>query len=52
MFVLFLLCIALVFLGVQNTFKIIFGLLMALGLCVLLYVGFWMLLLLLAMVVA
>jgi hypothetical protein len=52
MLILFLLCLSLVFLGLGNTFKIIFGLLAACALFGALYVGGWLLLILLASVIA
>ena len=44
MLILFLICLALVFLGFGNTIKIIFGLLAACALFAALYVGGWLLL--------
>jgi hypothetical protein len=52
MLILFLICLSLVFLGLGNTLKGIFGLLMAIGLFCLLYVGGWLLLILLASAIA
>lgn len=49
---LFLFCLSLVFLGFGNTIKIIFGLLMAVVLFVLMYVGGWLLMALLVSAIA
>lgn len=43
MLILLLICLSLVFLGFRNTIKIICGLLMAVALFVLMYVGGWLL---------
>jgi hypothetical protein len=50
--VMFLLCCALVFLGLGTTLRIICGLLAAVALFAALYVGGWLLLILLASVIA
>lgn len=52
MLIMFLLCLSLVFLGFGTTIRIILGLLAALALFVALYVGGWLLLILLASAIA
>lgn len=52
MLIMFLLCLSLVFLGLGTTLRILFGLLAAVALFAAIYVGGWLLLILLVSAIA